>query len=176
MRVFARCPEMLKRRPWMTDFPEFQTIPLINYKYGMYANYHFMSLPHTHTHIQCDSHHSTTHWWALPLHTFPSVLLHFLSAMCFIISPLFCALTAPKKLLFSFSFFSHSSPLCRSSRSLNCLAGRLILLPCFHPVPDSIVCQCSRCVNDVPLFGRHSALFSQIPVSITGCIITPRST
>lgn len=45
-------------------------------------------------------------------------------------------------------------------------------MPSFHPVAESIVSQGFRCVNYVPLFGVHSALCSQIPISITGYIIT----
>lgn len=65
-------------------------------------------------------------------------------------------------------FRFHSSP------CVICLAGRFILLPWFHPLAESIAPQCSRCVNDVPLFGWHSSLCSQTPISITGCIIAQR--
>lgn len=69
-----------------------------------------------------------------------------------------------------------TSPHIHSSLFAQRLAGRPVPLPCFHPLADSIVCQCSRCANDGPLFGWHSALFPHISISIAGCIIAQPST
>lgn len=69
-----------------------------------------------------------------------------------------------------------TSPHIHSSLYAQRLAGRPVPLPCFHPLADSIVCQCSRCANDGPLFGWHSALFPHISISIAGCVIAQPST
>ena len=104
-----------------------------------------------------------------------------LSAICFVLSShhnchfvSHISLTAPPSwcVLSSLSLCDSNSLPGFTRLSVDCLAGRLILLPWFHPAAESIESQCSRCVNDVPLFGRHSALFSQIPISIAGCVIT----
>lgn len=73
---------------------------------------------------------------------------------------MFCCISVSLKTSHLISDFSHSSAFCyfilflfnkyKLTLVLNSLLdGRLILLPYFHPVAVSLVCQCSRCGNDV---------------------------
>ena len=81
---------------------------------------------------------------------------------------------------YNYDFISYISPtvpclLCLTHTHIlsfcELIGWQVLPLALASPCIESIASQCSRCVNDVSLFGRHSALCFQIPISIIGCII-----